>query len=175
MTFNFRELLYSLLILIIIISILLGLYLFNKNTTSSQSSKLSPLTWIIKAEPVCTNGAKSIYRTRMFYTIWPGYPLSAQLTWQYDDYSSGTHTKQITASAPKESTDVQGIYVGLETESGVTLSPKGIPPNSLIRYEAYFNPPVLMAHWFWNELPSGVYSLKFNVPDSLCQSLTPTS
>lgn len=133
---------------------------------------LPPSTWIINVEPVCSAGTILTGKTRIFYAIWPKYPLSSKLTWQNDDYAIGSHTQQIAATAPQGSDAIQGIYVGLETETGVNLTPTGTPPNPAITYANYFK--ILMAHWFYNELPSGTYDLKFNVPNSLCGSITPT-
>lgn len=143
-------------------------------STATPTPTLAPSTWIINAEPVCTVGKVPTGKTRIYYAIWPKYPLSSKLDWLNDDYAVGIHSKQIAATAPQGPGATQGIYVGMETESGENLFPVSPPPNGEITYATYFNPPKLMAHWFYDKLPSGAYNLKFQAKDSLCSVITPT-
>lgn len=152
-------------------------------------------TWIINLAPVCPSGMTQKKPLRMFRIIWPQ---EGQQWYEFDcindDHSIGNHTMEIT---PKNILNgVQGIYVGLEDEmrdgearvcsEGISLEPSSIEPSvpvitgsyptsgDFVVFAKYMNPYNWMAHWQWNRLTGGNYTIKFNLPDSMCE-IIPTN
>jgi len=147
-------------------------------------------TWIIELAPVCPSGMTQKKPLRMFRIIWPQ---EGQQSYEFDcindDHSIGNHTMEIT---PKNILNgIQGIYVGLEDEmrdgearvcsEGISLEPSSIEPSvpvitgsyptsgDFVVFAKYMNPYNWMAHWQWNRLTGGNYTIKFNLPDSMCE------
>lgn len=131
--------------------------------TATPTPTLAPGSWIINTEAKCPAGQTTTVKSRIYYAIWPKYPLSSVLEWNYDNYATGIHTVSITATAPQGSGATQAIYVGMETESGQNLTP--VPPptpnNTAMTFATMFNPPTEMVRWYFNELPAGVYNINF--------------
>lgn len=133
-------------------------------TPTPAPTVLPTPTWVINAIPVDYSGNPVTFiPVRLFYAIWPPNPL----TWIEDTAAAGTHTRTISIT-----NDVwtSGAYIGLESATGsvvddtsIVYTPYGSPPNSLIHYSTYFNPPTWMAK-FNRDLPSGTYNLRFIVP-----------
>ncbi|MCL5783952.1 MAG: dockerin type I domain-containing protein [Patescibacteria group bacterium] len=129
--------------------------------TSGPVPTISPFSWQINAEAVCSNGIKPVQKTRLFYALWP----IGNLVWHNDNFAPGIHNRVISSTDPRNY-----IYVGLDGEGTGALKPSGTPPNPAISYITFFNPPTWGARWGRADLPAGIYNLKFQAPAAWCMS-----
>ena len=163
---------------------------FQTQPTNTPTPTLtSTITWNITTKPVCPTGMILNRPLRMFRIIWPqaGQPGGG---WDCvnDQPTTSNHSMVI---SPKNITEYQGIYVGLEDpirngqeancSEGVAIEPISINPSvtvirqgsnpqtgDFVNFNKYMNPYNWMVHWYWNRLGSGSYEISFNVPNEWC-------
>ena len=158
-------------------------------TNTPTPTLTSTITWNITTKPVCPTGMILNRPLRMFRIIWPqaGQPGGG---WDCvnDQPTTSNHSMVI---SPKNITEYQGIYVGLEDpirngqeancSEGVAIEPISINPSvtvirqgsnpqtgDFVNFNKYMNPYNWMVHWYWNRLGSGSYEISFNVPNEWC-------
>ncbi len=131
--------------------------------TNTPTPPPTPINWVINSHVVCPPGTSLTGKTRNFYAYWPPNPL----TWQYNNFSVADKTVNLSLM----SNSTSSVYLGMETESETALALQGSPPNPLMDFGKYFNPPTMMAHWS-KSLPAGTYDLTFLGNDEICIGIT---
>lgn len=151
------------------------------------------VTWNITAVPVCPAGTTPKASIRMFRIIWPQLGQSVNDFDCVNDQPSSAVSHNMSISS-KNITTNQGIYVGLESVTGTTtdtnctaegtigFQPTLITPSvtttngnnppatgDYVDFAKYFNPSTWMAHWYYNRLTAGSYTIKYDVPAAYCE------
>ena len=101
---------------------------------------------------------------RFFYYIWP--PVGYMSNFGYTTAATGIQTK---AFALPGGASTQSLYVGMQEDRGdiLNLQPVGTPPRSDIVYSRYWTTNQWMAK-LSNTVPTGTYTINYQVPASEC-------